>query len=91
MGCVIDEENVDNLCEFNGVSVLEIVIGILKEFFIFVVVVIDLENLLIEIGENVKVFERNNEGKFWVVDLKCGDEEIWEGERVCRICFLDFG
>lgn len=91
LGCATDEENVDNSRESNGVSVSETVIGIPKEFPISAVVVIDSENPLTETGENAKVSERNNEGKSWVVDLKCGDEETWEGERVCRICLLDSG
>nr|AMB72435.1 zinc-finger protein [Mesembryanthemum crystallinum] len=95
-GCATNEENAMNSCKVNSASVSEtVIIGIPKELpnlnnscatiSADSAVATDSENRLNNSGENAKVRDAENEGKSWVVDVKCRDEEE---ERVCRICHL---
>lgn len=39
-------------------------------------------------GKSARVSEMKEKEKSWVIDVKCGEIEMKEGERVCRICHL---
>lgn len=100
LGCAINGEKGNGSCKSEGGCPSRPVISVPEEppssnccstsSVETAVVVIGSENRTIDSisREGDEVSKMKHEDKPWVVDLKCGETEMSEGEKVCRICHL---